>query len=216
MKKVILNFAKGGNYPAGQARLIQTLLTYGWDLTGGEIKTWNDESELGAPLHQDDPYGFKVAAWEWALKEGYDLGLWVDASVFASAAVDPVFDHIRAHGYVMEEAGHFAGSWCNQHALDYFGITREKASQIMMYGNAGFLGLDLRETLSHQFIQNWRAALDAGAFRGSWQDHRHDMTCGSIIAHRLGMKPIQPKYLAYVGEPFGTPPETAVFHAQGM
>ena len=69
-----------------------------------------------------------------------------------------------------------------------------------------------------------------GIFKGAWTNdnnsesadprckgHRHDMVCGSIIANQLGMTAYTPeRYMAYVGEEYGEPPETAVMFAQGI
>ena len=56
-----------------------------------------------------------------------------------------------------------------------------------------------------------------GMFKGSWIDHRHDMTCGSIIANRLKMKfQSGDEWLSY--SPVNEKPknETIIFHASGI
>jgi hypothetical protein len=50
------------------------------------------------------------------------------------------------------------------------------------------------------FLDMWEQSMNAGCFKGAWNNgnlsesederckgHRHDMTCGSIIANKLGM-----------------------------
>jgi len=101
--------------------------------------------------------------------------------------------------------------------------------QIPMY-SAGFTGLNFEHPVAEQFFKHWRAAADAGVFKGAWtneakqvsQDerckgHRHDMTAASIIANALGMRYQKGgTYLEYM--PPGKTPnkDTVVFGLQGM
>ncbi len=213
MRQVVLNFARSRNYALGQQRLIVSLKRTGFV---GRVGMWNDEKDIQAPPHEQEPYGFKPYAWKKAVESRCDLGVWVDASVYAVEGIEPVFKHIEEHGHIMEKSGHVVGDWCNDQALAYFSLTREEALTIPMYGNAGFLGLDLRKPTSLSFLDQWRAACDAGAFRGRWDDHRHDMACGSVIANRLGMALTDPKFLVYAAGYDGELGKDVVFHAQGM
>ena len=86
-----------------------------------------------------------------------------------------------------------------------------------MYGNAGFLGLDFETGIANHFFLEWNAAMMNGAFRGDWSDHRHDMTCGSIIANRLGMKfQSGNELLEYAGPDDPVKNNTIIFKAQGI
>jgi hypothetical protein len=88
---------------------------------------------------------------------------------------------------------------------------------IPMYGNAGFLGLDLDVPICQNFFNEWKKSMLDGQFQGSWQNHRHDMTCGSIIANRLGMNlESGDEWLHYL-PPNQTPrDEKIIFHASGL
>lgn len=178
----IINFATG-RYIKGQERLRQSL--QGFD---GDFLAWTNELEIGAPLHKDNPYAFKIFAFDEAIKMGYTKILLVDASVWACSDVSPIFEHITKEGYIMQEAGQHVGKWTNDRCLDYFGVTREQADKMLMYGNAGFLGLDFESEIAKEFFQRWKESMQAGMFMGSWDNHRHDMSCGSIIANQLNMK----------------------------
>ncbi len=145
------------------------------------------EETVGAPPHSQNPYAFKVYAFEEALKKGFTQILWVDSSLYAVADVKPIFDLIERDGYMMQEAGHMVGDWINGRTLDYFGYTRYETMNMRMF-TAGFLGLDFTNQEAVTFFERWREAMMDGQFIGSWTDHRHDMTCGSVIAHEMGLK----------------------------
>ncbi len=128
---------------------------------------------------------------------------------------------------VMEEAGWLVGQWATDASLAKLGMSRDAAMTVPMF-SAGFTGLDLRNERSREFLRRWHAAAQDGvSFIGPWtnQDrkcsadprvlgHRHDMTAASIIAHKLGMVPAKPTFMAYDGPgPFA---ETVCIRARGM
>ena len=86
-----------------------------------------------------------------------------------------------------------------------------------MYGNAGFLGLNFNFDIANDFFNQWEQSMLDGQFIGSWDDHRHDMTCGSIVANKLGMKfESAEDWLHYA--PADQPPRDnkIIFHASGL
>ena len=195
VKRCVINVATG-RYWKGQLRLMETL-NFNW---GGDLLFFTDESLPNLPSHEEYPYGFKVWAFRQAIKRGYNSILWVDASVYCEKNPKSVFEHIEREGYIMQEAGHYVGNWCNDHTLKHFDITRDEAMQMTMYGNAGFLGLSTYSEKAMLFLDMWEQSMNAGCFKGAWNNgnlsesederckgHRHDMTCGSIIANKLGM-----------------------------
>jgi len=196
--RVILNFAKDGNYLKGQKRLSDSLNNHGYR---SARMFYTDETELGSEPHFENPYNFKIHAFDKAIAAGYTYILWVDASVYTVRPVAPLFEIIEREGYIMQEAGHMAGSWTNDKTLEYFGVTRDEAMNMPMYGNAGLLGLNTNNKTAMDFYSAWRQSMIDGMFKGAWHNndktesdderckgHRHDMSCGSIIANRLGMK----------------------------
>jgi hypothetical protein len=155
--------------------------------------------ELNCDSHQSNPYAFKIQAIEAAMIAGYKQVLWLDSSCWAVKDPSPIFDIIDAKGYFMEEAGHMAGNWTNDRALEYFQISRDEAMNIPMY-SAGFTGINFDTDIGWKFFSWWRSAMEFGMFRGQWDNdthsesrdprckgHRHDMSCASIIAYKLGM-----------------------------
>lgn len=210
--KCIVNLATG-SYVKGQDRLRDSLQATGY---AGEFLGWTAEHQIGAPLHAENPYAFKIFGFREAERQGHRFVMWLDASVWAIKNVQPIFDHIEEHGYIMQEAGCMVGTWSNQNCLDYFGITREDAMKMVCYGNAGFLGLDLWDTSAKTFLLSWEKAMKAGAFKGSWEDHRHDLTCGSIIANKLNMTYQKgDEWLAYAS-PTDEVNDTIILKAQGL
>lgn len=215
MKRAIVTFANDrGNYRKAADRLSDSLKKF----SDVPLQIYTNESWIGAPLHQDNPYAFKIFCIENTLKNsGTQQVLWLDSSVYAVKDIQPIWDLIDRDGYVMQEAGHVVGNWCNDNTLMYYNLTREDALKIPMYGNAGLLGLDFSKSVSRHFFHWWKIAMECGLFKGSWDDHRHDMTCGSIIANRLCMK-YQPgdTILQYAAPEDPVLNDSIIFKAQGL
>jgi hypothetical protein len=209
--KVIISLATG-NYIVGQNRLRSTLSGY-YD---GDILFFTSEDEINAPKHSENPYAFKTYAFEYAKNLGYKKILWLDSSIYAVKDIKPVWDLIENDGWVMQYAGWNCGQWSNDKSLEYFGISRDEALNMPMYGNAGLLGLNLNNDTSLEFLNRWHKASQGGVFIGAWNNnnktesddirclgHRHDMSVGSIIANQLFMSYINSDHiLQYGSAPF--------------
>jgi len=209
----IINVATPGrdNYLGGQQRLAESLHKWGYKRNA---IFWKGEYPPDSPTHAEVPYGFKVYAFKEAQRRGYKKVIWLDASVWAVGPLGPVFALLEEKKWIMEYAGHKISQWINENALKYFNLTRAEGQVMLMYGNGGFLGLNFDEPKCNEFLKQWEDACVGGAFNGSWSDHRHDMTCGSVIACRLGMT-YQPagKFLSF-GNVKKRP--EVVFCCQGM
>lgn len=213
-KRCVISLAnERGNYRNALDRLHDSLLRY----SDADIKLFRSENEIEAPSHLENPYAFKVFAFRKARQMGYDQVLWLDSSVYAIKPIDRIFSLIDGDGYVMQEAGHWVGEWCNDETLKYFGITRDQAMRMPMYGNAGLLGLDFTTSIAKLFFVAWTHAMNDGMFKGSWENHRHDMTCGSIIANLLNMKYQPGDQLLQYAAPGDKPINNSiVLYAQGL
>jgi hypothetical protein len=211
---VISFFNDRGNYKAAADRLFKSL---GEFVGPADVEIFNGEASIGAPPHEENPYAFKIYCFEEALKRGYKNILYLDSSVYAIKDYTRAFDLIERDGYLMQESGHYVGQWCNDETLQYFGFTREEAMTMQMYGNAGMLGLDFSQEIARNFFHRWQHAMRAGMFKGSWSDHRHDMTCGSIIATGLRMKYQKgDEILQYAAPEDPVNNNTIIFKAQGI
>lgn len=176
------------------------------------------EGSVSAEPHSLNPYSFKVHAIEYVRNLGYDQILWLDASLVAVKDVSPVFDWLTEKGIFLEEAGHWAGTWCNDRCLTYFGLSREEAMQMPMF-SAGFCGFDFKHSASVEFFAAWKESMRHDCFKGSWKDHRHDMSAGSIIANKMGLVKdysFGGQFFSYIGPAYSQPKETAVFHLIGL
>jgi len=206
--RAIVNLSTKGYWP-GQVRLEKSL-------PDESIFLFRDEKEVGAPPHQENPYAFKIYAIEEARRRRFTKILWLDASVYAVGNIEPVWEWLDKNGVFMEEAGHYVGSWCNDTTLNYFGITRGEAMTMPMF-SAGYCGFDFDNPISVEFFSKWKEAMLAGMFKGSWSDHRHDMSAGSIITNQMGLPmSLGGTFFSYIGDSFGVPKESVVFHLKGI
>ena len=214
--RAIVNLVNGnGNYLNAQIRLEHS--AYNNADKSFDFICFQNESQVNAPAHHDNPYAFKIYAIEKLREMGYTEIFWMDASLVMVADFSPIWEWIWQKGFFFEEAGHWAGSWCNQDTLNYFGITREQAMTMPMFA-AGYCGFDFKNGLAQEFFAEWKESMLNGCFRGSWTDHRHDMTCASIIAHKHDMVKDYSsggQFFAYIGEVYGTPLPTVVAHLVG-
>jgi hypothetical protein len=206
---IVVNFATQ-QYRAAQKRLMNSVKGKGLFIS---------DYPPGWPTHQQSPYEFKI----WAIRQAMELDdivLWVDSSMYLVGDLSVIENIIKQDGYFAEEAGHWCGRWTNQHTRDYFKVTDEEMKQeaggLYMF-SAGLLGLNKNSEIAMQFLDQWEASAKAGCFRGDWSDHRHDMTAGSIIAQRLGMKyQTGGTHLAYIGPGYSAPKPGVTFYCQGI
>ncbi len=227
-KNCIISFANSkSRYVAGVARLSESLRN-NFD---GTFLAFIGEETIGAPLHSVVPYAFKVYAFRKAIESGFENILYVDSSCFAIQNVQPCFDEIERDGFLFQNAGHLASTWINDFSLNYFGYTREQASEIRLIGNAGMLGLSVNNKLAMDFLNRWEESMLDGCFNGEWTNssgsesedaeclgHRHDMVSG-VILHKMGLSHLMKagdEWLQYAGPYDKTANETIIFKAQGL
>lgn len=207
---IIVNFATG-HYLKGQQRLSRSL-------NGHKQLMLSDYVSIGSPTHSESPYEFKIHAIEKALCFD-DIVLWVDASMWRVGDISVIEKLIIEDGYFMSESGHWTAQWTNQFTKDYFKMTEEEAKVpggSFMF-SAGLLGLNKNSQVAMEFLRQWKESAKAGCFRGDWKEHRHDMSCASIIAQRLGMKFQRGgQHMAYIGPGYGQPEPGVTFYLQGI
>jgi hypothetical protein len=214
VKRCIVNLVTNEHYRKGQDRLLVDLVKYYTEA----IFTFQSEMQILAPKHEENPYAFKIYAIEHVRKLGYNQVLWLDASVYPVKDIMPVFDWLTEKGIFLEEAGHYCGTWAPQYVLDYFKVTKDEAMKMPMF-SAGFCGFDFRNPISVEFFAEWKEAMLNGMFKGDWETSRHDMTAGSIIANKRGLLPLYSsggQFFAYIGNGYGKPKDSVVFHLQGI
>lgn len=208
---ICVNFSTE-QYLRGQRRLSESL---------GDAKKLmlNSYSQIGSRTHKESPYEFKIAAFEkgW---EYDDVVCWLDSSVYRVGSLDKIEAIVKEKGYWLEEAGHYTGKWTNDFQRQYFKVTDQEMFQGpggMTLFSAGYMALDQRVPVVQEFFRQWKAAGMAGAFVGSWETSRHEMTAASIIAQRLGMTYERGgSNASYVGPGYGEPEQGVSFHLQGI
>lgn len=215
-KTCIINFARGGWYAAGQERLVQSVNEVKFT---GDILAFKDELELpGCPPHSAVPYAFKPYALREAVRRGYELVLWADASVWAIRPIEPMFAHIEKHGHLFFYNG-WCDTWTSDACMKAFGMCR---AQLKMTPHLmGIcMGWDMRTPKCQVFLDRWFAkANDGVSFPGAWTNnnhevshdegvkgHRHDQAVASILAWQLDMPTIvaHENYFAYYQNPTNT------------
>jgi hypothetical protein len=175
--RAIVNLSTKKYWP-GQARLIKSLK----HKTDAALFMYRSEAEVGAPLHSENPYAFKVYAMEKAIEAGCQTILWLDASMYVLKDLTPLFEHIEKEGYFFQNSGWFNERWTNQKAKEYFGTN----GGAML--SSGCIGFNLINAGAHRAFTEWKNSMLSGMFKGSWDDHRQDQTCISLIAYKSGLK----------------------------
>lgn len=215
-KRAIVNLVNtNGNYIACQERLQKSALNN--KDKSFDFFCFQNEEQVNAPMHHDNPYAFKIYAIDKIRQMGYEQIVWLDASIILVSDFSPIWEWINEKGFFFEEAGHYVGTWCNNFTLNYFGLNRKQA-QLMPMFSAGLCGFDFSQRIAQEFFAEWRESMFNGCFKGSWSDHRHDMTCASIIANKHNMVKdysFGGQFFAYIGESYGAVQPTVVGHLIG-
>lgn len=220
-KTIVTASSNNEKYLFGQRRLLDSFWIHHPienEANGIKIMGFTNEQSIGSPSHESNPYAFKIYAIEEARRRGFTQILWLDSSIIFVKNAKPIFDWVEEKGYFFEEAGHWVGSWCNDRTLEYFNISREEAMKMPMF-SAGFTGLDFSNPIAIEFFNKWKQSMLDGQFIGDWSNHRHDMTCASIIANQMDMVKNYSsggQYFAYIGGGYTEPKDSVICHLIGL
>lgn len=202
-------------YAKGQQRLKNSLVHHGfnWDFLGlsAEAKTDNrnrpfweiQNHRYYMPTQtgergESHGYTLKIAAFEHAMKLGYEIIMWLDSSVYAVQNPNPFFDVIGTTGYYFWPCGFSIGQTTSDRCLNHFGLTREAALQIPDCSSS-MLGLHMGNPYAQAFYKDWKGAALAGVFAGSRGEiippkngqkfyHRHDQSAASCSIWKNGLE----------------------------
>jgi hypothetical protein len=203
---IIVNFATK-QYLAGQKRLAASIKDY-------PVLLFDDYSVIGSPTHQQSPYEFKIWAIEKAMEQD-PIVLWCDSSLYRVGDLSIIENLIKQDGYFMSEAGHYVRDWCKPETRNWFDLKIEENDFTMF--SAGLLGLNFNNPDAQLWFSAWKVSAQSGHFKGDWSNHRHDMTCGSIIAQRMKLKYQRGgQHMAYLGPGYSAPEKDVVFYLQGL
>lgn len=162
-----------------------------------DVFVFRDHREIGAPPHTQSPYSFKPYAVDHVRNMGYRYVIWCDSVVRLRKEIDNVLEKISHVGVYLQADGWMVGTWANDRALSYFGVTRDEAMEIEnIY--ACIMGFDFQSPIAVEFLTRWKRASDDGIFIGNWKNdfktesqdercrgHRHDQTCAELISYQL-------------------------------
>lgn len=220
-KPIIISAGVGGWYGAGIDRLERSL-----NFVGSPIpwKTWK-EPPPECPPHEQVPYYFKIAAFEWALDRGYTHVLWVDASFWAVKSPMALFDIIDEQGYYMFSSGYSMAQTVSDRVLKCLNIERDSLVDVTEWAS-GCVGFNFNNDDAKKIYNTWKEYMDAGYSIGSRlhdnqsQDprflfHRQDQSCLSLSMHKHGFRNERGlDHVAYHGTNFNY--EDVIFFIQGI
>lgn len=188
-KICVISYGVGGWYSRGQFRLERSLLYHGF---AGEIISHTTHPY--GPMHSENPYAFKIYAFEEALQKGFTHILWLDSSVYAIADIMPLFDYINDNNIFAFRTGYNCAQSCNDRILQHCGITRDEAENVVEYAT-GCVGLNFDNPDARNLFARWSSYMHAGMFKGSRQHdnqssdsrfmfHRQDQSAFSLSLHQ--------------------------------
>lgn len=203
---MVVSFADGaGHYAKSLMRLDLSLKQVGF---GGEFEVFkgiNDYAHIGSPFHKGSPdavpYAFKAHSIKKAIEEGARYILWCDSVIYATKSIEPVFNHIKEHGYLLfDNIGFSIGDYTSDACLRKWGMTRNESFNKPMI-MACLMGFDCQHPVAKEFLDKYiSAASDGVSYQGDWFNdnlqvsvdlrcfgHRHDQSLASLLASQLGM-----------------------------
>ncbi len=220
MKVSIVTLGLGGWYPRGIARMIERFHQCS---PGFTVSAWVNSYPFGAPGsviedgYEYGPYCAKPFALLEALTSHADIAILLDAAFYPIRSIHPLVDYIAQTGYFFCKNGNLVGEWSS---LDRMGVTRESAL-LMEEISSYCVGLNFGDGRAVELLQRWIGfGGDRLTFPGHHtsphcdgrnkgfvstdsrvKGHRHDQTCLSILAHKMGMNILvgRPRLTAYLG-----------------
>jgi hypothetical protein len=214
MKSCVVNVSMGKRYERLQPRLIESIKK---NEDPVDIVAWLNNLPPQAPTGLQLPYlayCAKSFAMLDAYKHGYELLLWVDSACVAIKHTRDIFNHIKYHGYYIQDNGWNVGQWSSDVCLNNMQINREDAFNIPEISTM-IVGLNMKHDNCQEFLKMWcNYASDGESFIAPHTNdigpafekgcayreigrvsednrvygHRHDQTVASILAHKFNWK----------------------------
>ena len=115
LKVGICTVGLDGLYPQLVARMIQRFAATN---PGYYVRAYVNALPWGAPRMIVDGYDYtgycsKAFALDSLAGDGYDIGIWLDASFYPVRDILPLVDHIGATGYYFCDNEAVVGEWCS-------------------------------------------------------------------------------------------------------
>lgn len=182
-------------YNRGQDRLKKSLSDVG---SRSDMMFLNYEEVLLHSVYEDKIFAIKQAA-----SIGYEKILWLDCSITAIKPLDEIWDHINRFGYYLYQSGSNCAVTCNDHSLNCYGVTRDRA-ELFYECATNVVGINLKSNVGKAFYDLWVKSLDDGSNIGlKWPTeiqrkqeskdprfkyHRQDQSTASLAAGLLGLE----------------------------
>lgn len=193
-RNLIIDVACRQPYVKYQQRLIASCNQY-----FPYYKFWTDEYPPGSLTHQESLYGFKIHAFNWAFKRGYDNVLWLDSPAFLLADPMPIFEQIERDGHYLITGEIPLWQHVNNRTAQHFGMTQEaiKRGEYKLLSGS-FIGFHKDSPI----LRQWAWYEEKGFFMSAAEDSkqvkefegdagfRHDESVLSMIAYTAKYKMI--------------------------
>lgn len=205
-KPYIICTGIGGWYPVGVERLQRSLIFNGY--AGNMIM--HKELPEGWESHSDNPYGFKINAFEEVFNAGGNIALWLDSSFWCIKNPHELFDIISDNGIFAFRTGYNCAQTCSDKALEWANFNRDEA-ELLPEIASGAVGINISNPNGKDIFKLWQEGKELGLFKNSrshdYNDSadprfihaRQDQSILSLAIHRLGVKFEYNDYVAYYG-----------------
>lgn len=207
-------------YKKGQERLLNSLVHHGFR---HDVLAFSDFPNDHYP--KDCGYNIKASAIHQARELGYDVILWLDSSVWAIRAIEPLFDYIVNHGWYFHTNGFDLGQTMDNDGLKYFGLTREQAYKMPDLTSSMF-GLHLGNPKAEHFLKDWLETARLGMWKTSrfptpnhppdFVGDRQDQSCATALMHKWQMDMIPRGVYSDIANNNGKYSDTCIFVMRGM
>jgi hypothetical protein len=221
-KICIISCGVNGWYAKGVERLERSLNFVGFP---GDIITWKDTYPPGSHPHEEVPYYFKIAAFEWALYRGYTHIVWCDSSFWSIRNPMPLFDLINDQGYYMFSTGYNLAQTTNDNTLFSLGLSRDEIEPHTEWAT-GCVGLNFENPTARNLYKLWKEYMDKGLSKGSrlhdgqssdprFLFHRQDQSMFGLACYQLKLRNERGlDYVTYYGTNYS--PDEVIFFIQGL
>lgn len=225
IKPCIISAGIGGWYSVGVERLERSLIMHGY---AGDYILWKNEYPPNSPRHEDNPYAFKIYAFEEAFRRGYKNVMWLDSSFWCIKQPHGLFDIINDYGVFGFRSGYNCSNTCPDNLLAAAGITRDEAEKIPETAT-GIVGLNIDNPDGKNVYDIWKSYCENGLFINSrthnpeessdyrYKHGRQDQSAWSIALYKAGVEFNYVDYVAYYngGNP-GYNPDRCYFFIGGL
>ncbi len=206
-KPCIISRGIGGWYGVGIDRLERSLVFHGF--AGDYIL--KKELPDGCPPHSENPYAFKVWAFQEAFDMGYKVVVWLDCSFWATMNPMPMMDWVVDNGLYLFKSGYSLRQTCPDILAAAYGVEREELTEVPEFAT-GCVGINIDNPIGKDFFFRWKEMCNKGLFKGNRQHDyrdsldpqfvhaRQDQSAASMALYLMGIKNINaPEWIAYKG-----------------